>query len=172
LFSFFLFLLLFFLPSGAFADHEGPERIVEGKYVVILTLVPEGKAMRLKFFFRDALGGKSLTQQIFLGLKIADEKNTKILIEEKNIEVKNGVGEFVYQFSRDGLYNVFMEFEKADEPGYIYRSAPWSIWAPGAEAGKGRSYPIGASELAGFGLAALLALIVFINLWGRKRKMI
>lgn len=161
-----------FLPLGALADHEEPERIVEGKHSVVLSLVPEGKAMRLKFFFRDVLSGRSPAGPISLDLKITDEKNILTMFEEKNIKAKNGVGEFTYQFPSDGLYNVFMEFEKADEPGHIYRPAPWLIWVPGLETGGGRSYPIGVSELAGFGLVALLALIILINFWRRRRSVV
>lgn len=164
---FIFFVILFFSSLLVYADHLGPEKLVEGKYVVILSLIEEGNAMKLKFFFKDVQTGKQLEIPINFNIKVIDEQKN-IIFENQSLHTDKGISEIIYQFPKNGLYKVFLEFEKADEPGKIYKVDAWSIWVPGQK--KGFFYPVGMSELAGLALL-FLALAVFIaNYWWLRKK--
>jgi hypothetical protein len=49
-----------------------PEKVVEGKYVVSLVLIPRGEEMSLRFFFRDFRTGQRLLVPISFKIKIRD----------------------------------------------------------------------------------------------------
>ncbi len=165
-----LIFTILFHSELALADHIGPEKIVDGKYVVILSLVPEENAtgtMRLRFLFRDMQTGKPLLAPVSYNAKIIDDKQ-QIVFENHSMKAVNGLGEFTYQFPKNGLYKVFLEFEKADEPDKTYKVDSWPIWVPGQK--REFFYPLGMSELAGFALLILALVIVFVNYLLIKRK--
>jgi hypothetical protein len=140
-----------------------PEKVVEGKYVVSLVLVPQGEEMSLRFFFRDFKTGERLLVPISFQIKIRDHQAQKFVFESPNIQASNGVGELVYQFSPDGFYEVFLEFEKADELGKIYRPDDWYLWIPAGQAAQAHGY---------YGIIAISGLLVAISwmAWWSRRK--
>jgi len=140
-----------------------PEKVVEGKYVVSLVLVPQEGGMSLRFFFRDFKTGERLLVPISFQIKIRDHQAQKFVFQSPNIQASNGVGELVYQFSLDGFYEVFLEFEKADEPGKIYRPDDWYLWIPAGQAAQAHGY---------YGIIAISGLLVAISgmAWWSRRK--
>lgn len=140
-----------------------PEKVVEGKYVVSLVLVPQGEEMSLRFFFRDFKTGKRLLVPISFHIKIRDHQAQKFVFESPNMRASNGVGELAHQFSLDGFYEVFLEFEKADELGKIYRPDDWYLWVPAGRAAEAHGY---------YGIIAISGLLVAISgmAWWSRRK--
>jgi len=143
--------------------HGEPEKVVEGKYVISLMLVPQGEEMSLRFFFRDFQTGQRLLVPISFHIKIRDHQAQKFVFESPNIRASNGVGELVYQFSLDGFYEVFLEFEKADELGKIYRPDDWYVWVPAGQTAEAHGY---------YGIIAISGLLVAISgmAWWSRRK--
>ncbi|HEY2920309.1 MAG TPA: hypothetical protein VGK77_15100 [Candidatus Binatia bacterium] len=140
-----------------------PEKVVEGKYVVSLVLVPQGEEMSLRFFFRDFKTGERLLVPISFQIKIRDHQAQKFVFESPNLRASNGVGELAHQFSVDGFYEVFLEFEKADELGKIYRPDDWYLWVPAGQAAETHGY---------YGIIAISGLLVTISgvAWWSRRK--
>ena len=140
-----------------------PEKVVEGKYVVSLVLIPRGEEMSLRFFFRDFKTGQRLLVPISFKIKIRDYQAEKFVFESPTTRASNGLGELAYQFSLDGSYEVFLEFEKADEPGKIYRPEDWYLWVPAGHASEAHGY---------YGIIAISGLLVAISgtVWWSRRK--
>jgi hypothetical protein len=144
--------------------HGEPEKVIEGKYVVSLVLVPQDAKMSLRFFFRDFKTGQRLLAPISFQIKIRDPQAQKFVFESPNLRARNGVGDLIYQFYLDGFYEVFLEFEKADEPGKIYRPDDWYLWIPAGHAAEAQGY---------YGIIAISALLVAISgtvWWSRKKR--
>ena len=144
--------------------HGEPEKVIEGKYVASLVLVPQGAEMSLRFFFRDFKTGQRLLVPISFQIKIRDPRAQKFVFESPSMRARNGVGDLIYQFSLDGFYEVFLEFEKADEPGKIYRPDDWYLWIPAGHAAEAHGY---------YGIIAVSALLVAISgmaWWSRKKR--
>jgi hypothetical protein len=156
--------VILFSDSGLIWANGEPEKVVERKYVVSLVLVPQREEMSLRFFFRDFKTGQRLLVPISFQIKIRDPLAQKFVFESPNIRTSNGVGELVYHFSLDGFYEVFLEFEKADEPGKIYRPDDWYLWIPAGHAAEAHGY---------YGIIAISALLVAISgmaWWSRKKR--
>ena len=153
-------LLLLINAVVVYADHEGPERIVEGKYTVILTIIPIGDdSLNLRFFFRDTQTGRAVSD-IVSTVFINDESGA-VIASGKSMDVRDGAGELQYIFPKSGFFEIFLEFRKIGEPNKIYKPSQWHVWVPGKEgASRGASYPLGLSELAGFGLLGFAIVIV------------
>jgi len=143
--------------------HGEPEKVVEGKYVISLMLVPQGEEMSLRFFFRDFQTGQRLLVPISFHIRIRDYQAQKFVFESPTIRASNGVGELVYQFSRDRFYEVFLEFETADKLGTIYRPEDWYLWVPAGHAAEAPGY---------YGIIAISGLLMAISgmAWWSRRK--
>ena len=155
--------LILFSDVRLISAHGEPEKVVEGKYVVSLALMPQGKEMSLRFFFRDFKTGHRLLVPISFHVKIRDPEAQKFIFESPNLRANKGVGDFAYQFSLDGFYEVFLQFEKADEPGKIYRPEDWYVWVPAGQAAEAHGY---------YGIIAISGLLVAISgiAWRSRRK--
>ncbi len=168
----FLSTIFLFSPYVVLADHEGPERIVEDKYVVSLSIIPaegrSGSEMNLRFFFKDTRTGKNLEIPIEADVT-AEEADTGAIVFEKHIEVLNGVGSVIYQFPKSEIYTVELSFEKSDEPGKIYGPLHWDVWVPGLVQGD-NNYPLGGSEIAGFSILTLFLGVLAFNFWQLKQR--
>lgn len=155
-----------FFPR-AHADHEGPERVIDGKYVVILSLFPEEEGMKLRFSIRDMMTGKAVTVPV-TGTVSLQEAESETKIGEERFTTENGRGEVVHVFPRDGLYEIALSFETSDTPGKIYESVSWQLWMPGVESG-GVPLP-GLSEWLGFSLLGCALLVLLINILQRRKR--
>lgn len=158
-----------FFSAVAHADHAGPEKIVDGKYVVTLLMTPEGGAMKLRFFFRDINTGKNLTVPILFHFTVRAEGNDEILFASADQKAENGIGEATYQFPRGGVYSLRLEFEKEDEPGKRYAPDGWSLWISGAGKTFAEQYPIGLSEIFSF-LTLISTVLVLGASWRLKKN--
>lgn len=78
---FLLTLLFCSTPSPALADHEGPERVVDGKYVILLSMLPEGESMKM-IFFRDMRTGKPLSIPVTGSVTILDPNTTQAVMQK------------------------------------------------------------------------------------------
>lgn len=170
LFVLLAFVVLFGFVGRAQADHLTPERVVENTYTVILLMIPEGEQMRLRVLFRDVQSGKNIVVPITYRLSISREASPENILEKKEGETLNGIIEFPYVFPGGGLYEVSLEFEKADEQGKVYRPDTWTLWVPGATQNFFQRYPIGFTEIAGFSaLFASLGVVGFSVWWFRAK---
>jgi hypothetical protein len=158
--------VVFLQAPIALADHEGPERVVENRYVVTLLPTFHETETTLKFFFRDILTGKPLSVPVRFHITIEDEKTSEVIFTSPEVETTQGMGEMAYTFPHQGLYSVNMTFEKTDEPHKAFHPGPWPIWTPGSGP---TQYPIGGSEIAGVGLFVLSILVVLTSVWWKKR---
>lgn len=152
------------------ADHQGPERIVEGKYAVTLSIVPEvDGSLTFKFFFNDAETGQKVSDVSPI-VSISAQSGEKV-IDRKPLAVENGVAGFNYAFSASGLYDISMEFYQNSDPQKIYTPEQWSVWLPGKSGAPiGSSYQIGLSEIAGFSLAGLAVVLVTWSFVRNRQK--
>ena len=156
--------LILFSDVRLISAHGEPEKVVEGKYVVSLALMPQGKEMSLRFFFRDFKTGQRFLEPISFQIKIRDPQAQKFVFESVHMRAANGVGDFTYQFSLDGFYEIFLEFEKTDEPGKIYRPEDWYVWVPAGRSAEAHEH---------YGIIAISALLVAIFgtvWWSRKKR--
>jgi hypothetical protein len=156
--------LILLLGTRLVRAHGEPDKVVEGKYVVSLVLIPRGEEMSLRFFFRDFETGRKLLVPISFKIKIRDHQTRNFIFESPNMRAGNGVGDLIYQFSLDGFYEVFLQFEKADEPGKIYRPEDWYLWVPAGHAAEAHGY---------YGIIAISGLLVAISgmaWWSWKKR--
>lgn len=159
----------FFSAPFARADHAIPERLINDTYVVTLLPSFEEEEAKLTFFFREIQSGKDIAVPISFRVFIEMKDGSSIFASE-TLTAEQGVGIARFPFPGQGIYTITIEFEKADEPGVIYRPAdPWSLWVPGE--GVVDQYPIGYSEIAGFALLAIAIIAIIINiLWRRHHQ--
>ena len=155
--------LILFSDVRLISAHGEPEKVVEGKYVVSLALMPQGKEMSLRFFFRDFKTGQRLLVPISFQIKIRDPQTEKFVFESLNLRATNGVGDLIYSFSLAGFYEIFLEFEKTDEPRKIYRPEDWYVWVPAGQAAEAHGY---------YGIIVISGLLAAISgmAWRSRRK--
>lgn len=115
------------LPGTPGADHPTPERLIEGKYVAILTPYYEGDFAKLAVIFRDAGTGQNL-ETLKLHVVIKDANSHTVF--ERNVNAINGRAEIPYIFPPDEYYLLSVAFEKADEPGRVYGPVEWEVQVP------------------------------------------
>jgi hypothetical protein len=165
-------LMSIFLLSSNWLDanHAGPERVVENKYVVVMSLFPEGEEMKLGFIFRDFYTGKNILTPLKFKFSLKEETQATPFFESPELAARNGVGEFSYQFPQEGIYIVSLLFKDKESTETVYRPEPWSIWVPGRTSSLRGRYPIGWSEAAGFLLLAGVLLAIILSIWRKKTK--
>ena len=162
-------ILLLNSVSIAFADHEGPERIVDGKYTIILSIIPkDNNALDLRFYFNDSETGK-IVSDLMPTISINDDKGSTVLSGQQ-ITLKDGVASFLYTFPSSGLFSVMLNFYKGGVADKVYRPEAWSVWVPGKEGTSGAGYPIGLSEILSFGLAGTAVALVIWSLMANKKS--
>lgn len=166
--------LLFGMQDAAVADHQGPERVADGKYVVLLSLIPQEnretgeQEMKVRFLFRDTQTGKHLTVPLAASVTISDAESRAPVLERQMLS-DYGMMELVTDFPRDGLYSIALAFEIEDGSRAAYRPEPWDVWVPGRERRSGP--PFGLSEWLGLAMVGgLMVLIALSLLRHRKRK--
>lgn len=153
---------------AALAHHEGPERVVDDTYVVLLLLQPqEGNAMRLTFTVRDMHTGKQLTTPMTGIVEFIEADTKKAAMEPQRIAGEGGRATMTTTFPHDGLYNIGLSFRLGNPPGELYQPEAWDVWMPGTEK---RSLPFGTSEWLTVGLGAFFAVLVGMSLLQNSRK--
>ncbi len=145
-----LLFLLFILPTSVLADHATPERVVEGKYTIIVS--PNHAKGEIRFFFRNSATGKNITESIKYQFSIEGIDSGGVY------ETQNGIGVVPYIFSRGGLHELNLTFVLL---GKKYIPEHWTLWVPGEASSFFERYPVGYTEIAGF-VTLLVALIILI----------
>jgi hypothetical protein len=65
---------------------------------------------------------------VSLRVTIRNEAIRETTFTSPAIQTTTGAGEILHRFAQDGSYEVFVEFETADEPGRTYRPEDWLVW--------------------------------------------
>ena len=125
--------------AGRAQAHGGPEKVVEGRFVVTVALAPDGDLTRLRFFFRDFQTGRGLTVPMSVRVRIAEDETLTPLHETKAAAV-GGRADVLYQFPQDGFYEVVLEFSLDGEPERVYRPEDWRIWVGPPQELDGRTW--------------------------------
>lgn len=123
------FLLASLLVLAIFAPHfssanGGNQRVVEGKYIVQISQAPlapyagEKVAMLVSFF--DIAKDSLILTPINARLRIAAKAGEEVL-PWTPLEVDGGIAEFSYTYAQSGFYEIFVEFERLEEPGKKYQ---------------------------------------------------
>jgi len=159
--------ILFCMPSFALADHPGPERIVDNKYVVLLHVQPQGEEMQLRFYFRDMKTGKPLQIPISGMVEIKATDTKQPAMENRPFSTEEGKMEMAVLFSEAGAYSVALSFKTTDALEQIHTPEEWGIWIPGKE---GAVPPFGLSEWLTVGLGGSIAILVVLSLLQNRRK--
>ena len=165
-----IFLFMFGNVMISSADHQGPERVVDGEYTIVLSILPgNDKSLLLKFFFTDTHTGARVSD-IMSNLSIRD-KDGVVILNNEPMDIENGVANLIYTFPESGLFELLLEFKKVGEDEKIYRPERWSVWVPGEDGTDfGSSYPVGLSEISSIALAGV-ALILIIRSFIKNRKL-
>jgi len=134
--------------------HGGPHKVVDGRVVISLVLVPRDEALALRFAFGDVRSGQPLSAPVVFRVMIREDQGGQWSFESPRMETTGGTGELVHRFPRDGFYEVFLEFERGDEPGRIYRPEDWRVWI-GSRGDSARPWVVASLELILVASAAL-----------------
>lgn len=145
-------------PAPALANGE-PEKVVDGRYVVRLVLVPERDAMSFRFSFREFRTGRSLTGPIAYRVKLREGHGGRVLFESPELQTTTSVAEVRYRVPRDGFYETFLEFRRPGVAGAVYKPDDWYVWIP---ASMDR-----APRVPWTGLGLLAAVLVGVWWWRR-----
>jgi hypothetical protein len=113
--------------AGRAQAHGGPEKVIEGRFVVTVALAPDGDLTRLRFFFRDFQTGRGLTVPMSVRVRIAEDETLRPL-HDTQAAATGGRADVLYQFPHDGFYEVLLEFSLDGEPERVYRPEDWRIW--------------------------------------------
>ena len=94
---------------GRALAHGSPEKVIDDRFVVTVTLAPDGDFTRLRFFFRDFRTGRGLTEPMSVRVRIAEDE-TLTPLHEGRADVMGSWADMLYQFPHDGFYEVILEF--------------------------------------------------------------
>jgi hypothetical protein len=144
-------------PASVRANGE-PEKVVDGRYVVSLVLVPDRDAMRFRFAFRDFRTGKPLAGPIAYHVTIRDGHGGAVIYETPELVTASSAAEVRYRVPRDGFYETVLEFRHPAVGGSVYRPEDWYLWIP-AGTDRGQGVPWTA--------LAVLALVLACVWWWR-----
>lgn len=110
------------VPAHTLAN-GGNQRVVEGKYIVQISSAPlapyaEEKVAMLVSFFDIAKDSLILTP-VNARLRIATKAGEELL-PWTQLQVEGGIAEFSYAYAQPGFYEIFVDFERSEEPGKVY----------------------------------------------------
>jgi len=121
---------LFFFPFFAFAN-GGNIRIAEGKYLVNISSSPvtpiAGKKVAMLISFADVQKNELIAQDIRVWIEIRNKATQKVLFPPTEFLAERGVLEFSFTYPEAGLHELFIRFEKPDEPGKVYESEDFLV---------------------------------------------
>jgi hypothetical protein len=142
---------------GRALAHGAPEKVVDERFVVTVALAPDGDLTRLRFFFRNFRTGRGLTEPMSVRVRIAEDE-TPTPLHDGRAAVVGSWADVLYQFPRDGFYEVVLEFSIDGEPARVYRPEDWRIWV-----GKPRPLNIRAWAWAA-ATSTLLTMVVVVSI--------
>lgn len=116
-------LIIFFLSAGVAFANAGFQRVVDGKYVVQLSISPlapfEDEKAQMVFSFSD-IQGKSLTQSFTAKFKFLALGDEKVLFETDEDTIEKGLFPLEYTFADPGFYRAEASFYFPDVKDKIY----------------------------------------------------
>lgn len=111
---------------GIVLANGGNIRLAEGKYLVNISSAPvtpvAGQKTSMLIAFADVATNAPLTQPITAWIEIRKKLSQENVFPSTEYPVKGGILEFAFTYPNPGLYELFVRFEKSDEPGKIYES--------------------------------------------------
>jgi hypothetical protein len=128
------------LDSAPARAHGEPEKVVDGRFVVSLVLVPEADATRFRFAFRDFRTGTLLAEPVQYYVTIREEHDGEAIYESPELVTATGIAEVRYRVPRDGFYETLLEFRHPAARGPFYRAEDWYLWIP-ARVHRGHGVP-------------------------------
>lgn len=118
-----LFLVSILTLRGVSAN-GGNIRLAEGKYLVNISSAPvtpvAGENVAMLISFADIKKNELLNQNIRVWLEIRLKATEEVIFPEQEYRAEGGVLEFNFVYPHAGLHELFVRFEKPDEPGKIY----------------------------------------------------
>ena len=142
------------LDSAPVRANGEPEKVVDGRYVVSLVLVPDRDAMSFRFAFRDFRTGKLLADPIAYHVTIREGHIGAVIYESPERVTATGAAEVRYRVPRDGFYETVLEFRHPAARGTVYRPEDWYLWIP-ASTDRGRGVPWTAVAVLALALASV-----------------
>ena len=118
------------LDSAPVRAHGEPEKVVDGRYVVSLVLVPDRDATRFRFAFRDFRTGKLVVEPIEYYVTIREGEGGEAIYETPELLTATGAAEVRYRVPRDGFYETVLEFRHSAGRGTLHRPEDWYLWIP------------------------------------------
>ncbi len=123
-----LFSITLFTPRTVSGHVLTPQQVVADKYVVQLVISPQTASSTLHLAFSDKRSGKRFNIPLSYKIKIYDAQKKQFIFISQILETSTGSDKFLYTFTPGNVYEIFVEFEKSDEPGKIYKTKDW-LWA-------------------------------------------
>jgi hypothetical protein len=165
LFLFGTILALFLSLTPIASSNGGNIRLAEGKYLVNISSSPvtpvAGEKTAMLISFADIATNKPLSQPLRASIEIRKKVNQEVVFPSTEYPVEGGILEFSFTYPEPQLYELFVRFEKSDEPGKIYEPEDFlvDVQAPQTSGGN-RSAPMGMfvplAFLLGIALGALM----------------
>jgi len=147
------------LDSAPVRANGEPEKVVDGRYVVSLVLVPDRDAMIFRFAFRDFQTGKPLADPIAYHVTIRQGHAGAVIYQTPELVTATSAAEVRYRVPRDGFYETLLEFRHPAARGTVYRPEDWYLWIP-ARPDRGQGVPWTA-------LAVLVVALATVWWWRR-----
>lgn len=130
-FFFLIALLTIFLASGYASANGGNIRIAQGKYLVNISSSPvtpvAGEKVAMLISFADIAKNELLAQDIRVWIEIRLKATEEVIFSQQEFLAQGGVLEFTFTYPEAGLQELFVRFEKPDEPGKIYETEDFLV---------------------------------------------
>lgn len=128
----FLTLSIIAVVSGRVVLANGGDvRIAEGRYVVNISKTPltpvAGKLQKMLISFGDLVEDALVDQDIRVWIEIRKSGVRDALFPKQEFIAAGGVLNFSFTYPTAGLHELFVTFEKPDEPGKIYEPEDFLI---------------------------------------------
>ena len=111
--------------------HGGPEKVVDDRFVVSLSVAPADDVTQLRFFLRDFRTGRDPADPISFRVRILAEGAPTVVYQSPPLAMASRGADVLHRFPREGFYEIFVEFWLDREPGQIFRPEDWRIWIGG-----------------------------------------
>lgn len=117
--------------SASVFANGGDIRIAEGKYLVNISSSPvtpvAGQKVAMLISFGDVVTNELLVQDLHVWIEIRLKVTEEVIFPQQEFRAERGVLEFPFIYLKPGLHELFVRFEKPDEPGKIYESEDFLV---------------------------------------------
>lgn len=124
--------ILSFVLFGSFVFANGGNiRLAEGRYLVNISSSPvtpvAGEKVEMLVSFASIEDNTLLREDLRTWVEIRRKVNDEVIFPEKEFRAERGVLDFDFTYPESGLYELFVRFEKPDEPGKIYETEDFLV---------------------------------------------